>query len=126
MLRIGTAALGLALVVASPSGAADAPSLKGTWKGPSQGIGKADGWTSDEITIEITEQRGPAFTAQVVYGDQREDVIGSVAADGRTVHIVGDDGHNLGAFTAPDTLDLCYVELGADAKTACTVLKRAP
>ena len=28
--------------------------------------------------------------------------------------------------TAPDTLDLCYAEIGADAEATCWVLQRAP
>jgi hypothetical protein len=99
---------------------------QGTWKGSGQGIGRTEGWTNDQVTIEITEQRGPAFKAQVVYGNQREDLFGIVAPDGRTVHILGDDGQNIGVLSAPDTLDVCYLEVGSDAKATCVVLKRAP
>lgn len=126
MVKIGLTGLGL-LMAASVSSAADAPSLTGTWKGPGQGVGKEAGWTNDEATLEITEQRGPAFIGQVIYDkDRREDFFGMIAADGKTVRTVDGDGLYVGAFTAPDTLDLCYFEVGADAEANCWVLKRAP
>ena len=126
MLKIGLTVLGI-VIAGGVTQAADTPSLTGTWTGSGQGVGKEEGWTTEELTLEITEQRGPAFMGHKVYDkEQRDDFLGAVAADGRTVHIVDGDGQNVGTFTAPDRLDLCYFEIGADAEATCWVLKRAP
>jgi hypothetical protein len=60
MLKVGLVALGL-VCAAGASQAADPPSLKGTWKGSGQGVSRQDGWIDRPSTIEVTEQRGPAF-----------------------------------------------------------------
>ena len=118
-------ALGL-VCAAGASQAADPPSLKWTWKGSGQGVSRQDGWIDRPSTIEVTEQRGPAFKAQVIYGNQREDRLGVVAPDGRTVYFVGDDGQTTAVLSAPDTLDVCYLEVGSDAMAGCWTLKRTP
>jgi hypothetical protein len=94
MLKIGMAALSL-MMAGGISQAADAPTLTGTWTGSGQGAGKEEGWTTGSLTLEITEQRGPAFIGNKIFDnqDQRDPFWGAVAADGRTVHIVDSDGH---------------------------------
>lgn len=126
MPKFGLAALALA-TMGGMSQAADEPSLLGTWTGPGQGAGREGGWTNDAMTLEITGQRGRAFVGRETYDKgEREDFFGIVAGDGRTVYIVDGDGQQFGTLTAPDTLDICYLESGPDAEAACWVLKRAP
>ena len=126
MVRIGAVALGLA-AAGSVALAAEAPSLEGTWTGSSEGIGAQEGRAAQDIKVEITEQPGATFTGHVDYGEvEGEPFVGTVTPDGRTVYFAGNDGHTVGALTAPDTMQVCYIEVGGDAKAACVVLKRAP
>src|SRR5687768_16516711 len=98
MLKISLATLGL-VIAGGVSQAADPPSLSGTWTGTTQGVGKEEGWSTDTVTHEITEQRGSAFIGHKLVGDgPRQDFFGTLAADGRTVHIVDGDGQNIGTF----------------------------
>jgi hypothetical protein len=61
----------------------------------------------------------------VIYDEnQSDDFVGVIAPDGRTVHWVDDDGQSVGTYTAPDTLEMCYVETGEDTEAVCAVMKR--
>jgi hypothetical protein len=125
MVRIGMVALGL--VTAGGVAFAQAPSLTGTWTGSGEGIGAEEGRGPQAVTVEVTEQQGATFTGRVAYGEgEGEPIVGTVAPDGRTVHRAGDDGHATGALTAADTMEVCYIEVGADAEASCVVLTRAP
>ena len=110
--------------------AQDAPSMVGTWTGRGEGVGTKDGWSSGDVTIVITEQRGSAFKGHVLYpepaGEGRSDFVGALAMDGRTVTTADADGLTTGFLVDPNTYEQCYVESGEDAKVTCLRLTRQP
>jgi hypothetical protein len=122
MNRIVIALAGLLL--ASAAAAQDAPNMIGTWTGKGQGVGAQEGWTSGDITLVITDQRGPAFKGHVTYPEGTSaqgsgDFVGAVALDGRSITTADADGITTGFLIDPNTLEHCYFEAGADAKVLC-------
>lgn len=115
------------LLVAAPALAADVPSLLGTWSGEQEGAGARDGFKKGPVTLIVGEQQGRAFTGKVIYpqgaGEGSSPFYGSIATDGRMVSIADEDGAAFGTVEG-DTLQLCYVETGADAASACVELTR--
>jgi hypothetical protein len=102
--------------------AAAAPDLVGTWTGPLKGIGEGT------LTLRVLKQDGPLFRAEKSWetpgttgkvGSNEvekatEPLAGVVDFDGRSVYLAeqGDNGVYAGRLTAPDTLELIYVEAG--------------
>jgi hypothetical protein len=119
-----------ALCFAAPAMAQGGPSMVGTWTGRAEGVGTKDGWYSGDVTFVITEQRGSAFKGHVLYPEQssgaRNEFVGAVAMDGRTVTTADEDGFTTGFLIDPNTYEHCYLEAGADAKVACLRLTRRP
>ena len=119
-----------ALCFAPPVFAQDVPSMVGTWTGRGEGVGIKDGWSSGDVTFVITEQRGSAFKGHVLYpepdGEGRNDFVGAVALDGRTITTADEDGVSTGFLVDPNTCELCYFEPGEDAEVSCVRLTRQP
>lgn len=106
--------------------AADAPSLLGTWTGKGPSISNEAGWETERAyTLVITEQRGQVFKGHSEYTGGQEDIFGVIRADGRSVLIDDDDGMFALSLLGPDSMEVCYVEAGADAIATCTTLARA-
>ncbi len=117
-----------ALCFAAPALAQHGPSMVGTWIGRAEGVGTKDGWYSGNVTFVITEQRGAAFKGHVLYPEQsneiRNEFVGAVALDGRTVTTADEDGITTGFLIDPNTYEQRYFEAGEDAKVACLRLTR--
>lgn len=128
---VAIAAAAAALVLAAPASAQQVPSLVGTWKGPSDGVGMEMGYVTADYTVVIEEQRGRSFKGKVIYpvpgGTKSESMLGTLAPDLKTIYIVGDDGVHMGALPSAGVLDLCYLEADdKDALALCTRLAKQP
>ncbi len=120
-----------ALCFAPPVFAQDAPSMIGTWTGTGEGVGIKDGWSSGEITFVITEQRGSAFKGHDVLNpepdsESRNEFVGAIALDGRTITTADEDGVTTGFLVDPNTYEVCYSKAGEDAEVTCARLTRQP
>ncbi len=104
--------------------------MVGTWSGSVEGVGIRDGWSSGEITFIITEQHGSAFMGHALYpesdGEGRNEFVGALAMNGRTITTADEDGFTTGFLVDPNTYEQCYFEAGEDAKVACVRLTRQP
>ncbi|MBB3930336.1 hypothetical protein GGR25_001375 [Kaistia hirudinis] len=122
-LVFAAATLATALT-AVPALAQDIPSLSGTWKGKSDGIGKEFGWLDGPVTLDVTEQHGRSFRAKITYGDPKgdhsEELIGTISPDGKSVYLAGDDGIHLAALNGT-FLDSCYLEADEDDAMAVCI-----
>lgn len=111
--------------------AQDIPSLVSTWKGKADGVSMERGYMNDDVTVVIEEQRGRSFKGKVTYpvrgGTKSEPLLGTIAPDGRTVYLAGDDGVHLGSIPSAGVLDLCYLEASEDdAMAVCSRLIKQP
>jgi hypothetical protein len=105
-----------------------APDLKGTWTGPftaQRWNGRADG----VLTLNVLEQEGSSLKAEKFWEtpgkpgnvggkdteDATEPMVGVIDFDGRSVFFAEQDDNGLyrGTLTAPDTLELVYLEAGS-------------
>jgi len=139
LLAAGAALAQTAAPAPAPAQAAApaVPDLKGTWVGKGESIvdGPAGhhppGATAkpastyrlreDTFTVRIEGQDGKRVWG-TVSSPQRanERLIGSVAADGRTVYFVTGEGYIDGVVTDANTMDICYRHvLPASAVVAC-------
>ena len=119
------------VAVAAPASAQQTPSLVGTWKGPSDGVGMEMGYVTADYGLVIEEQRGRSFKGKVVYpvpgGTKSESIHGTISPDLKTVYVVGDDGFHIGTLQPDGAFDLCYLEVDdKDALALCTRLKKQP
>jgi hypothetical protein len=118
---------GAVAVMAAEQDAAKVPDLTGTWSGPFKVL-RAGGMGEGTLTLRVTEQDGPLFRAEKTWdtpgaegyvGDKAvekatEPLVGVVDFDGAGVHLAeeGDAGLYMGRLSAPDTLELVYIEAG--------------
>lgn len=123
--------LAFALVIlAASAGAQDAimVSMVGTWAGKMQGAGNPDGWVGGDVSFVVTEQKGSAFRGYAEYakggGRARDDFVGAIAMDGRTVTTADSNGYTAGFLITPDTLENCYFQSGTNPKVLCGRLRR--
>jgi hypothetical protein len=126
----------------SPAGAQEAvPDLIGVWTGPYQVI-RSNGRAEGVLTLKVTEQDGPLLRLEKSWetapggapGDvggelvtkATEGLVGVIGFDGREVQFAeqGDGGVYTGNLTAPDTLELVYVESGHQATAYRLVMTR--
>jgi hypothetical protein len=148
MNRLAHAALAAAAVVSSAFGASaqtkampPVPDVRGTWSGISQVI--IDGATANhpanapahaasrfrlreaEFTYRIEGQDGGRFWGTITSTYRVERVIGVIAADGKHVYMVSQDGFVDGIVSDKDTIDTCYRQLQPNAAAAaCNTLRR--
>lgn len=119
--------LAATLLLTAPAVAEDAPSLLGTWTGEMDGTGAQDGRKVGPVTLVIGEQQGRSFTGKVSYpqgnGEGTSTFYGSIAPDGHTLSIADEDGAAVGTVDG-ERMQLCYIESGADASSACVDLTR--
>ena len=106
---------------------ANVPNLVGTWTGPFKAM-REHGIADGSLTLRVTEQAGPLLKAEKswkspgVPGDvggkeveqATEPLVGVIDFDGKSVHLAeqADNGLYRGRLTAPDTLELVYIEAG--------------
>lgn len=103
-------------------------SLVGTWTGQRERIAKLEGYRDGIATLVITEQKGRTFKGYLnrsnADGDVKEDLWGAFTPGGRLM--VGSDEEGIYSFAVvnANTLDYCYVEAGAAARSVCARLSR--
>jgi hypothetical protein len=148
MNGLACAALAVAIVVSHVSGASaqtkqapPVPDLRGIWSGVSQVI--IDGSTANhpasasahaasrfrlreaEFTYRIEGQDGVRFWGTITSTYRVERVIGAIAADGKHVYMVSQDGFVDGVLSDKDTIDTCFRQLRPDAAAAaCNTIRR--
>src|SRR6478672_6473132 len=113
--------------VLSPSAIAQQsyPDLKGTWIGPGQSItqGQTDQWqNSGEIgpvfregswTVIIDRQEGNRVTGTqgMTGGTRRDQLMGVIRADQKTILMIDDDGTFYSVLTGSDMMEMCRTEI---------------
>lgn len=120
----------LSMTAGLPQGPAQAQeiSLVGTWTGQRERMAKVEGYRDGPATLVITEQKGRAFKGHLNRsnkdGDVKEELWGAFTPNGHLM--VGSDEEGFYWFTLvnTDTLDYCYSESGASARTTCARLLR--
>lgn len=127
---LALAALALGLMLGQHQAFAEdakVPELTGTWSGPFKVI-RESGIGEGTFTLRVTEQTGPLLKGEKSWetpGTEgnvggkdvekaTEPLLGVVDFNGKTIYLAeqGDDGYHLGRLTAPDTLELIYLEAG--------------
>ena len=77
------------------------------------------------FTYKIDGQEGPRFWGSLTSPYRTERLMGSIAADGKHVYMVDQDGIIDGVFADNDTIDVCYREIKpASAVVSCNVVRR--
>ena len=118
----------LSLLSIAPAVGAESVPLVGTWTGQRERIAKTEGFKEGMATLVITEQRGRTFSGFLTRtnpdGDVKEPLWGALTPGGNL--IVGSDEEGIYSFDLIDTntLDYCYVEAGASARSVCARLAR--
>ena len=121
------AAIGLALL-ATPAFTQEKLSLVGTWSGQRERMAKVEGYRAGLATLVITEQKGRAFKGHLARsnkdGDVKEELWGAFTPGGRLMVASDDEGYYWFTLVNNNTLDYCYSEAGAGARTTCARLTR--
>jgi len=117
----------LAVFVATPV-LAQSVSLVGTWTGQRDRIAKTEGRRGGLATLVITEQQGNTFTGRLkrsnATGDVEEPLWGAFTPGGKLMMGSDDEGYYIFSLINRNTLDYCYAEAGATARTVCARLTR--
>jgi hypothetical protein len=132
----------VAILAAGRADAQSVPDLKGTWSGNPQAIVDgpanhhppgADGTkpaakyrlSEPTFTLTIEGQDGRRFWGTTASPMKTERIIGSLSVDGKSIHIVDEDGFLDGTVVDANTLDLCYRHITpASAVVACDRARR--
>jgi hypothetical protein len=78
-----------------------------------------------KFTYKIDGQDGERFWGSLTSPYRTERLMGAIAADGKHVYMVDQDGIIDGVFADNDTIDVCYREIKpASAVVSCNVVKR--
>jgi len=121
--------LALSLLMALPALAADAPELRGTWKGKAV-MARESGFRESQVAFVIDAQQGALvkgyklwFNAKGVV--QKEGLVGVFSAeDGKLYFADGQSGFNFGQLTGKQTMSVYYVDDGATYKCGLLQLER--
>jgi hypothetical protein len=123
-------AVTLAVLVSTPVLGADTVSLVGTWTGERDRIAKVEGRRGGLATLVITEQQGNTFTGRLkrsnATGDEEEPLWGAFTPGGKLMMGSDEEGTYIFSLINRNTLDYCYSETGASARTVCARLTRQP
>lgn len=121
------AAIGL-VMLATPAFAQEKLSLVGTWSGERERMAKVEGHREGRATLVITEQKGRTFKGHLVRankeGDVKEELWGAFTPGGRLMVGSDEEGYYWFTLVNDNTLDYCYSEAGAAARTTCARLTR--
>ncbi len=121
------------LLLGFPASAQQKPSpeklsLVGTWTGPRERMAKVEGYKDGLATLVITEQKGRAFKGHLVRankeGDVKEELWGAFTPGGKLMVASDEEGYYWFSLVNNNTLDYCYAEAGAGARTTCARLTR--
>lgn len=103
-------------------------SLVGTWTGQRERMAKVEGYRDGLATLVVTEQQGRAFKGHLVRankdGDVKEELWGAFTPGGRLMVASDEEGYYWFTLVNNNTLDYCYAESGAGARTTCARLTR--
>jgi|HubBroStandDraft_3_1064219.scaffolds.fasta_scaffold1030889_1 hypothetical protein len=127
--------------IAGDAGAQTIIDMKGTWSTTGQAVvqnggahhpanepGKAVGeyrLREVKFSYRIEGQDGTRFWGSLTSPYRTERLMGSIAADGKRIYMVDQDGFIDGVFIDPDTIDVCYREIKTDsAVVSCNVVRR--
>ncbi len=120
----------IAILVSEPALGADAPSLVGTWTGQRDRIAKVEGRRGGLATLVITEQQGNTFAGRLKRsnptGDEEEPLWGAFTPGAQLMMGSDDEGTYIFRLIDQNTLDYCYSETGASARSVCARLVRQP
>lgn len=120
-------ALTALFVLLSTAAFAQAPELRGTWKGPARIQMPGKTWDG-ECAFVINEQNGQLFTGYKLYFHKdelkREAFSGFFSDDGTLYFAEAGDGYAFGRFTAKQAMTVGYIEDGALHKSVLYKLKR--
>lgn len=106
------------------------PDLTGVWKGTSTGYIVNEGFIQyPTTTFNITGQKGQVFIGRKEYESidgkmNYENFAGIVTTNGEFYQTDSVKGFSLGRLTAPDSLELIYLEEGNNTKAIVTNLTR--
>ena len=109
---------------------AGVPDVTGVWKGTSVGYIVNEGFIQyPTTTFNITEQKGHIFIGRKEYEslDGRmnyEEFTGVVTTNGEFYQTDNVKGFSIGRVTAPDSLEIIYLEEGNNTKAIMTNLTR--
>lgn len=121
------AAIGL-VMLATPAFAQEKLSLVGTWSGERERMAKVEGHREGRATLVITEQKGRTFKGHLVRankeGEVKEELWGAFTPGGRLMVGSDEEGYYWFTLVNDNTLDYCYSEAGAAARTTCARLTR--
>ena len=129
MKRIITiATLAVFVLGASLAFAADAPELRGTWKGTSY-LNMDKGFKEGQNAWVIDQQQGQLFKGYRLWFDskgvlQKEAFVGIFGDDGNLYFADKEDGYSFGHRTGKQTMTLYYLERGATYKAIISKLER--
>jgi hypothetical protein len=131
-MKILALALLAILLPGLPAAAQPAPkeklSLVGTWTGQRERMAKVEGYRDGLATLVITEQKGRAFKGHLVRankeGDVKEELWGAFTPGGKLIVGSDEEGYYWFTLVNNNTLDYCYAEAGAGARTTCARLTR--
>ncbi len=126
--RILTAMLAVCVVLTASIALAQAPELRGTWKGDSL-VHRASGFIKGKCAFVIDEQEGRQFRGYKLYFNdkkvlQKELLAGVYGPDNRLYFGEGKDGYGFGFMTGKQSMLVNYIESGATAKTIVYELER--
>jgi hypothetical protein len=103
-------------------------SLLGTWTGQRERMAKVEGYREGPATLVITEQKGRAFKGYLTRGnkdgDVKEELWGAFTPGGKLIVGSDEEGYYWFTLVNNNTLDYCYAEAGAGARTTCARLTR--
>jgi hypothetical protein len=115
------------LAASSPAAIAQQsyPDLKGKWVGPGQSVtlGKTDQWPNTEETgpvfregswtVIIDRQEGNRLIGSqgMTGGTRRDQLLGVIRADQKTILMIDDDGSFFATLTGPDMMEMCRTEI---------------
>lgn len=133
-LARGTAIIGLALMsffffgVRCSLAADAAPDLKGVWEGKVQVAGFGElGHTEHtvkpvfktvELTIRITAQEGMVFSGFKESKKAKEEMLGLIKPDNKSIYMSDTDGYYIGTLISPDEMEIVYLEAGTKSRVA--------
>ena len=97
------------------------------WKGENIQSSIKKGYSRNQNTIEIIEQKNRVFKGFVVHKGGKEEFVGVIRANGTDFYWVDssdDDGKGIGEILKKNKIETCYLDSGRDAIAGCSVLKR--
>jgi hypothetical protein len=111
---------------------ADVPNIVGNWSGSFASYEKGTGYVNapaGALTMTISEQKGRLFTGNLSLNFSSTKTIkafsGIIALDNKTLYMAeSDKGYDIGTVISNDTIELDYLEDGANGGTSIDTFHR--